>query len=160
MRLPLQRRPASMRGWPCTLFAFRLPRYVAHAAHGELVARIAHAAQVASMAPMQPLPRCSQHARTPVHKSLQIRQTQSLRRRSLRVRTRLAGCIHRSAHEWFQLGVASVVPSGRVARRVCVCVSSSGNKPGPFCFGPFTTVFYYFIDLATVDLRRRPYEVN
>jgi hypothetical protein len=40
MRLPLQRRPsASMRGWPCTLFAFRLPRHVAHAAHGEQTCR-------------------------------------------------------------------------------------------------------------------------
>ena len=64
MRLPLQRRPsAAMRGWPCTLFAFCLPRHVVHAAHGDLDAHIAHAAQVASMVPMQPLP---------VHKSVQI----------------------------------------------------------------------------------------
>ena len=37
------------------------------------------------MVPMQLLP---------VHKSLQIRQTQSLRRRSSRARTRFAGCVH------------------------------------------------------------------
>jgi hypothetical protein len=66
MRLPLQKRPsaamrkAATRGWPCTLFAFCLPRQTAH---GELAAHIAHAAQVAPMVPMQPMP---------VHKSVQI----------------------------------------------------------------------------------------
>ena len=44
------------------------------------------------------------------------RQPQSLRRRSSRARTRFAGCVHRSAHGWFQPGVASVLRSGRVGR--------------------------------------------
>ena len=55
--------------------------------------------------------------RLKVHKSLQIRQTQALCRGPSHARTRIAGCQHRSANGGFKLGVARVVPSGRVARR-------------------------------------------
>jgi hypothetical protein len=98
-------------GWPCTLFAFRLPRHVVHAVHSELAAHIAHAAQVASMVPMHPC-RCTNRCKL----IFVAGQTQSLLRRSSHSRTRLAGCVHRSAHGEFQLGVASVVHSGRVGR--------------------------------------------
>jgi len=55
--------------------------------------------------------------RLKVHKSLQIRQTQALCRGPSHARTRIAGCQHRSANGGLKLGVARVVPSGRVARR-------------------------------------------
>jgi len=60
------------------------------------------------------------------------RQTQSLLRRSSHARTRFAGCVHRSAHGGCQLGVASVVRSGRVGRHAlfhCAGAQIAADSP-------------------------------
>jgi hypothetical protein len=48
-------------------------------------------------------------------------------RTSSRARTRFAGCVHRSANGWFQLGVASVVRSGRVGRQALFSFVCNGH---------------------------------